>query len=124
MDQAILVRAGETIVKALDDSGSSPRAAMWVYMPETDTWKFWIVPAVSVADKRDFYRRIADVVSEHRMNLGDLDASDTEMLQDNHPAIQGLRNIIKMPGLGSARFTNNRFNGYYLPDGIIMRMNV
>jgi hypothetical protein len=29
-----------------------------------------------------------------------------------------------MEGLGSAHFSNNRFNGFLLPDGIVLRMAV
>jgi hypothetical protein len=124
MDQTVLVNAGHTIVKALDTAGIPPRAAMWVHNTDTNAWKLWIVPHASVKDKRDFYRRIADIVSKHRAELGGIDASDTELVSDEHPAIRGLRVILKMPGLGAARFTDNRFNGFFLPDGIILRMDV
>lgn len=124
MDQGTLVKSGHILVHALDEAGTAPRAAMWVHNTDTDTWKLWVVPHTSVKDEREFYRKVVDVVAKHRNDLGGIDAADTQMVDVTHPAIVGLRGIIKMPGLGSAIFSNNRFNGFYLPDGIILRMNV
>jgi hypothetical protein len=43
------------------------------------------------------------------------------LVSDTHPAVLGLRTFIKISGLGSTQFSGNRFNGFYLPDGIILR---
>ena len=108
----------------MDATGFGPRLAMWVHNTDTDTWKLWLVPPAGKEDKADFYRQIAQIVSKHRTELGSIDASDTEMVLDTHPAVQGLGKFMRMPGLGSAHFSGNRFNGYYLPDGIILRSNL
>lgn len=124
MDQSELVKAGHIIVKALDDAGMPPSAALWVHQNEAGPWKLWIVPHASLKDKREFYRRLSDIVRRDRDELGGVDAADAEMVGASHPAIQALKSVVKMSGLGAAHFSNNRFNGFYLPDGIIMRMNV
>lgn len=120
MDQNSLVSGGQELIKALDASGFSPRLAMWVHT-DTDTWKLWIVPPVGFKDKHEFYRRLAEIVAKNRDKLGGIDASDTEMILDTHPAAQGLKRFIRMPGLGMAHFYGNRFDGFYLPDGMILR---
>ncbi|HJW40899.1 MAG TPA: hypothetical protein VJ476_06695 [Rhizomicrobium sp.] len=124
MDQNTLVSSGHALVKELDTAGFAPRIAMWVHNTDTDSWKLWIVPPKGHKDKSDFYRRISTAVSKHRSDLGGIDASDTEMILDSHPAMAGLGRLLKLPGLGAARFLGNRFNGYYLPDGIILRSNL
>ena len=124
MDQNTLVSAGQALVKALDATKLKPRLAMWVHATDTDTWKLWIVPPVGLTDKQEFYRRVSEVVTKNRADLGSIDASDTEMVLDSHPAVKGLRGFMHMPGLGSAYFSGNRFNGYYLPDGIILRIDL
>ena len=124
MDQNTLVSAGHTLVKALDAIDLVPRVAMWVHATDTDTWKLWIVPPVGLTDKQEFYRRVSEVVSQNRVALGGIDASDTEMVLDSHPAVQGLRGFMSMPGLGSVYFSGNRFNEFYLPDGIILRIEL
>lgn len=124
MDQEILVKVGHALVKAMDDAGFPPRIAMWVHNSDTDTWKLWIVPPRGFADKRDFYRRVAELVSRNRSSLTGLDVSDVEMVLDTHRAMQGIGRFLRMPGLGSVFFSGNRFNGFYLPDGIILRSNL
>lgn len=124
MDQNTLVSAGHALVKALDAIGLNPRVAMWVHATDTDTWKLWIVPPAGLTDKQEFYRRVSEVASKDPAALGGIDASDTEMVLDSHPAIKGLRGFMRMPGLGNAYFSGNRFNGYYLPDGIILRIDL
>jgi hypothetical protein len=124
MDQNVLVSGGQAVVKALDSEGIPPRVAMWVHNTDTDTWKLWIVPPAGMKDKHEFYRRVAAIISKHRTDFGGIDTSDTEMVLDSHPAMKGLRKFIKAPGLGSIYFSGNRFNGFYLPDGIILRVDL
>ena len=121
MDQNTLVSGGHALIKAMDDVGLHPRVAMWVHYADTDSWKLWIVPPPGLTDKREFYRRVSEIVSSRRTELGGIDASDTEMVLDTHPAMQGIGRFIRQPGLGSTFFAGNRFNGYYLPQGIILR---
>jgi hypothetical protein len=124
MDQNVLVSSGHELVKALDAAGLRPRIAMWVHNTDTDTWKLWVVPPAGLKDKHEFYRRVSEIVSKNRAALGGIDASDTEMVSDTHPAMKGLGRFLKMPSLGSAYFSGNRFNGFYLPDGIILRSDL
>ena len=124
MDKGALVDEGTRLVKLLDDSKLKPRAAMWVYNSETDIWKLWIVPAAGIDDKLEFYRLLAQVISAHRAELPSFDISSVEFKADTHPAVKGLGAMLRMDGLGSAHFSNNRFNGFLLPDGIVLRMAV
>jgi hypothetical protein len=124
MDQSTLVNGGQALVSALDAEGFSPRLAMWVHHADTDTWKLWLVPPRGKIDKADFYRRIAKIVSAHRNELGGVDASDTEMMADDHVAVQGLGKFLRLQGIGNVHFSGNRFNGFYVPDGIILRSDL
>lgn len=124
MDKGALVEEGATLVRLLDESKLKPRAAMWVYNSETDTWKLWIVPAAEVKDKLEFYLLLSEVISKHREELPSFDISSVEFKADTHPAVRGLGTMLRMEGLGSAHLSNNRFNGFLLPDGIVLRMAV
>lgn len=121
MDQNTLVTGGQALVRAMDESGFHPRIAMWVHNTDIDTWKLWLVPPKGHKDKADFYRRIAEIVTKHRNELSGIDASDTEMVPDTHPAMQGISKFIHAPQLTTIHFSGNRFNGFYLPEGIILR---
>ena len=121
MDQTVLVSSGHALLRALDDARLSPRLAMWVHSSDTDTWKLWIVPPEGINDKREFYRRAAEIIAKHRTDLGDLSASDIEMVSDKHPGVRGITRFLYAPGLTSARFSGNTSNGFYLPSGVILR---
>jgi len=114
---------GFALLKALDDAHVPPRAAIWVHNSDTDTWKLWIVPHPSIKDKREFYRRIAEIISQKRVDVGGLDASDAEMVAAEHPAVQGLQFLTRAK-FARAHFSNVKLEGFYLPDGIILRMEL
>lgn len=121
MDQNSLVSSGHALIKALDAAGLPPRIAIWVHSSDTDTWKLWIVPPDTIKDKHEFYRTIAQIIAKHRVEVGGLVVSDIEMILDSHPAMQGLGRFIYVPGLNNVHFRGNLFNGFYLPNGIILR---
>jgi hypothetical protein len=124
VDKNTLVEEGSRLIRWLDGSKLKPRAAMWVYNSETENWKLWIVPASAVKDKQEFYLTLSDIISAHRDELPGFDISSVEFKSDTHPAVKGLGAMLRMDGLGSAHFSNNRFNGFLLPDGIVLRMAV
>lgn len=122
MDKDVLVKEGQALVRYLDESKIKPRGAMWVYSSDTDTWRLWIVPSSTMTDKTEFYRLVSEAISQHRNELPGLDVSSVELKNADHPAIVGLGKFLRMDGLGAAHFSNNRFNGFFLPDGVVLRM--
>jgi hypothetical protein len=68
----------------------------------------------------EFYRQVAKLISSNRNRFGGLDVSDIKIIEDNHPAIVGMKNFIKVPTLAAVQFSGNRFNNFYLPEGIIL----
>jgi hypothetical protein len=124
VDKNTLVEEGSKLIRWLDESKLKPRAAMWVYNSETENWKLWIVPATAVQDKQEFYLTLSGIISAHRDELPGFDISSVEFKSDTHPAVKGLGAMLHMDGLGSAHLSNNLFNGFLLPDGIVLRMAV
>ena len=124
MDQNVLVSSGQALISALDHAGIRSRVAMWVHNTDYDRWKLWIVPPKDIKDKFEFYRRVSEIVSQNRIALGGIDASDTEMVFDSHPAMRGLSGMINAPGINSIHVEANNFNGFFLPDGIIIRSDM
>ena len=122
MDQSALVSSGQKLVRLMDQAGIVPRAAMWMHNIDTDTWRLWVVPPPHLTDKRDFYRRIAEMISGDRAGFQNLEIGDVEMVSEAHPAIMGLTRMFRVEGLSSVHVSNNKFNDFYMPDGIILRM--
>jgi hypothetical protein len=124
MDQEVLVSSGQELVRLLDDTKIKPSAAMWIHYADTDTWKLWIVPSGQEIDKREFYRSVAEVISNNRDLLHGIDVSSVELVSASHPAMKGMKNFLHMPGIGSAHLSGNTWNGFFLPEGIAIRVNL
>lgn len=124
MDQSSLVSSGQSLVRLLDETPAKPRFAMWVNFSDTDSWKLWVVPAKGMNDKREFYSTVADTLSKHRDVLPGLDVGIVEFTPENKPMVQAMKNTIRMPGIGSVNMSGNRFNGVFLPDGILLRSDL
>jgi hypothetical protein len=85
-----------------------------------------MVPAKSKSalDKRQFYRKVAEAISRHKDTTQGIDVGDTEVVPETHPAIAALSKMFRIEGTSSIFLSNNMLNGYYLPDGILLRMAV
>lgn len=123
MDKDILVASGHALVKRLDETAVKPRAAMWVHNPDTDIWRLWIVGQKGTKEP-EFFRIVADAISKNRADFPGLDISSVELVDDSHPAINGIGRMMRIDGLSSAYVSNNTMNGFFLPDGIILRMTL
>lgn len=124
MDKNVLVTEGQNLVRRLDEGKLKPRGAVWVYSSDTDSWRLWIIPSETISDKIEFYRLVAQTITAHRDEMPSLDVGVVEMKTDDDPAVRGLSRFLRMEGIGAATFQNNRFNGFFLPDGVILRMAV
>lgn len=124
MDQNALVADGHALLRALDHSGLRTKLAMWVHDTDADSWKLWLVPQDRLTDRISFYRDVSEQIAKHRSEMLGMESSDTKFVSDDHPAIIGLRSYVRAPGLEAIRFPGNLFNGYYLPEGIILRSDL
>ncbi|WP_156330230.1 hypothetical protein [Bosea vaviloviae] len=123
MDKSLLVKSGHALVDLLEANGVRPSAAMWVRGADIDAWRLWIVPPENFQDKRDFYRRVSEIVSNNPDRFQGFDASYVEMVSSGHPAVSALRRMFRVEGQGDVSIQSNMLNGFYLPDGIILRMD-
>jgi len=117
-----VVKAGHKLIERLEKRRIPINAALWVVDPDTKFWRLWLFPAAPPIDKHDFYRSVSEIMSADPEIFTGMDAADTEFVSDNHPAISALRTLLRTEK-GSIVMRNNIFNGYYLPDSIVLRMN-
>ena len=120
----LLVEGGHKLNDLMTKSGIPPRAVMWVHNTDVDTWRLWVVPPKNLTNKLDFYRRVSSLVTKNRNELRGLDAADIEMIEDTHPAIKALSTMFRVTGRSDVRVSQNMLNGFYLPDGIILQMDL
>ncbi|MDY8109997.1 hypothetical protein U0C82_12690 [Fulvimarina sp. 2208YS6-2-32] len=87
-----------------------------------DAWRLWIVPMDPNLDKREFYRRVGTCLRTHEQI--DLDISDIQMMSASHRGIKGLSEMFRIDGLSSVHLSNDMLDGFFLSDGIVLRMAV
>ena len=87
MDQNILVSSGQELMRLLEGKGIKVRAALWVHNTDIDSWKLWFVPPKNYENKQEFYRTISEAVQENSASLSGIDAGDTQMIKESHPAM-------------------------------------
>jgi hypothetical protein len=124
MDRELLVVSGQKLVRLLDKTELAPIFAMWVANSERESWKLWIVPPAGQQDKKLFYGTVSRLISGNIADLNGLEISDVELMDSKNPAVSAISSAIHVPDLGASRFGNNYFNGFYMPDGIILRSNL
>ncbi|HXE86646.1 MAG TPA: hypothetical protein VN524_07595 [Hyphomicrobiaceae bacterium] len=120
MDQGLLVKVGQNLLTHLDHEGVEVDAAVWIFSPETQ-WRLWLAPR-SYVDRRSFYLTLAQVLSKHRRQIGDLEISDVQIIEPGNP-LKGELKRFQDPA-GSAFpiwLTSVRLGGQYLPEGIILK---
>lgn len=118
------VSEAQRLVALLDEAGMPPRAALWAYASDREAWRLWIVPPADLNDKHEFYLRLAKVFAAHSRELAGLDLGEVQFVAEDHPAIRGLARSFRLDGISNVRFSDNVLNGYFLPDAMIIRMNV
>ncbi len=121
MDQSTLISVGHAFIEALDAAALAPQIAMWIRGPDIDRWKLWIVPPYGKTDEQMFYRTTAAIISGNLQKFGGLVASDVELVPDSHPGMQGIGRTFRVEGVGDVRFPGGRYDGFDVPDGIILR---
>ncbi len=117
MDQSLLVNVGQNLLTYLDREGVEVDAAVWIFDPEAQ-WRLWLAPRAYV-DRRSFYMTLAQVLSKHRLQIGDLDIADVQVLEPGNPLIGELRRFHSPTGSTfPILLTSARLGGQYLPEGI------
>jgi hypothetical protein len=118
-----LVSSGSRLVQILDATSAQPEFAMWVLNSESEAWKLWIVPKNEKLDYRDFYGVVSRSMTLNSQALFGLDISSVELVDRKNPAVKSLSRSFQIPN-GNVHLSNSSFNGFYLPEGIILRSDI
>src|SRR5882762_5618690 len=104
----------EALVKHLDANGLSVRAALWLYQSDAERWRFVLAFREKRKDYITFYRDLAEAVNSSKNSEDLLDLSKVDVVDSESPLVANLSKVLRMDGMGRARFTNNRINGILL----------
>lgn len=81
-----------------------------------------MVPPSGVADKRAFYLRVACVQASHT-DVQTPDSGELQFVEAGHRAIVGLGKFIRIRD-GAIPMRANMFDGFFLPDCVVLRMDL
>ena len=74
------------------------------------------------ADKREFYRKVAEAIRENGALLDEIDPSDTDLVLATNPVIADLKRFARVEGGGSLEIGSSRIGNIYVDHAIILRM--
>ncbi len=122
MDQEILVEQAQVLTQHLDKTKAAPKAVMLVVSEETGNMKLWMVPRKEDINKQEFYRIVAESITNH--GIKGIDVGFVELVKSSNPAMRATGLMMKADGINSLFVSGNVFNGILLPDGVIIRMEL
>jgi len=119
------IRAGLTLVQALDEADFGVSAAFWLYHGELGKWKMVIGYSGQKSALQQKYLEAATISARWRDAHPDrpiLELSRVKITHQDDKLIRGLHSAIHVEGLGEVRFSRNVVNGIYVEDAIIHRL--
>jgi hypothetical protein len=119
-----LIAEGAALVKKLDETGTSPDAALWFYFPDVGTWKLLLAEVkLGPTGPRDAYRTIQKTLQLLGNTVTHISLSDVAVAKPDAPIIRVLRRAIATgPGISGIRFTRNVIDGLMIEDAYIYRL--
>lgn len=119
----MLINAGATLVRKLDERGSAPDAAFWLYSPDQQVWKLVLVDVkVGKIGPREAYREVQETLAD-TPEIRALTLDDVSIAKPDSPILKLLRTAIHTgPSISGIRFKNNVINGTLIEDAYIYRL--
>ena len=121
-----MIDAGAKLVERLDQSQSNVQAALWLFLPEENTWEMIVIsPLVKTDGPRSFYKRILEANKKVDESKSIISLNDIKVADTSNPLINVLRIAISTgSGITGIRFSKNTLNGTFIEDSYIYRINI
>lgn len=127
MDKPILVeadmRAGETLLRDLDQQQLAITAALWLYSSDSNEWRLVIAsPLYDAQGPMAAYKAVQPLV-ESLKDRFDIALQNISIVSPSNPLIQLLSAAIKTgPDISHIRMSRNTINNQYIEDAYIYRL--
>lgn len=120
-----MISAGERLARFLVDSDIPIDALLWLYVPESNAWRFMIAsPEVKTNGPKSVYQKIRSRIEQIPESADERVAWDDVVVVDsNEPIIKLLRQAITTgQAISGIRFSRNVVNGVLIEDAFIYRL--
>jgi hypothetical protein len=127
MDKPVLVeadlKAGETLLRDLDQQHLDVTAALWLYSSDSNEWRLVIAsPLYDAQGPMVAYRTVQPLV-ESLKNRFDIALQNISMVSPSNPLIRLLGAAIQTgPEISHIRVSRNTINNQYIEDAYIYRL--
>ncbi len=120
-----MIRAGILLIDELTQMGFPPVAALWVYTPETNYWKFLIAsPGYDHEGPRKTYEYAQRALASLGDKTSDMKLTDIVAVSPDHRLIQALRTL---PTTGDIRrpmrITQAVVGHTYIEDALVYKLS-
>ncbi|MCI0491246.1 MAG: hypothetical protein L0229_32040 [Blastocatellia bacterium] len=119
-----MVSAGAELAQHLQKSSLTIDAMLWLYKPESNTWRFVIAsPEVSSAGPRKVYQDIRSIISGIPEDQRRVSINDIFVVSSNDPVISHFRSAIPAGrSIAGIRFSQNVIDGVLIDDAYIYKL--
>ena len=119
-----MISAGAELTRQLAETRFIVSASLWLYIPETNTWRFIVAsPEVSAQGPKKVYQQVQSVISKMPEEQPKIPLKDVTVIDSNDPLVSLLRVAIRTgDGISGIRFTHNVINGVLIEDAYIYRI--
>jgi len=119
-----MIDAGEALVKQLDKIKFVTDAAFWLYLPDVNTWRFFIAnPEVKIHGPKRAYRKIQNALSRISSENSYIALREITVVDTHDPLVSLLRAAIRTgKEVSGIRFSHNIINGTLIEDSYIYRV--
>lgn len=127
MDKSTLVdadmKAGEALLKKLDEDKFKVRAALWLYMPDPEEWRLVLaLPDIDADGPKKAYEKVQSELQELD-GRSELSLENISLVSPRDKLIKALRTIIKTgKEISHIRLSKNVINNVFIEDAYIYRL--
>ena len=118
-------KAGESLIRKMDESLISVTAALWFYLSESDEWRLMLAtPLVDKEGPKKVYEKIQQLLEKQDVQY-DLSLDNIAIVSPDDQLITLLKKVIKTKknSLSSITFTRNIINNTFIENAYIYRMS-
>lgn len=121
-----MMDSGKRFVELLIENNASPKAAFWIYNPETDLWMLLMGHVNGVDDDDEtFNRLVTKIHTANQSQLPELAVSDIGLAQENAPILELLNSVVNTgDDILGINFSREEINGNLIDGVYLYRMNI
>lgn len=118
-----MIEAGAELTRQLDAAQIGVRAALWLYLPEYNTWRLFVaVPKLNKEGPRKMYKKIQSVLAKIPAHQTKVNLSDISLMDTQDSFVTHLRTLVKTgPGISDARVSDSFANGHSIDEAYVYR---